>query len=113
MVLGINKGYILILTSLVVSCSSHSTNNYSDTTNESNISSKALYTLHCEACHGADGKKGISGAADLSVSTINPKKIKSTILNGNEKGMMPYKEIITNPTEIDSLVSYVQTLRKK
>jgi cytochrome c6 len=113
MVLGINKGYVLILTSLVVSCSSPSTDNYSDTTNESNISSKALYTLHCEACHGVDGKKGISGAADLSVSTINHKKIKSTILNGNEKGMMPYKEIITNPTEIDSLVSYVQTLRKK
>ena len=113
MVLGIKKGYVLILTALVVSCSSPSTDNYSDTTNESNISSKALYTLHCEACHGADGKKGISGAADLSVSIINPKKIKSTILNGNEKGMMPYKEIITNPAEIDSLVSYVQTLRKK
>jgi cytochrome c6 len=113
MVLGLNKSLILISSALIASCSSPSTDHYTNTSNEASISSKALYTLHCEACHGVDGKKGISGAADLSVSKINSKEIKYTILNGNEKGMMPYKEIITNPAEIDSLVSYVQTLRKK
>ena len=113
MVLTIKKASVLLSIVLLVSCSTSSTDSYSKTIEESATSSKSLYTLHCEACHGADGKKGISGAADLSISKINADKIRATILNGNEKGMMPYKEIITNPIEIDSLVAYVQTLRKK
>ena len=73
---------------------------------------QALYTIHCDACHGADGKEGVSGAADLSISKLSDKEIENTILNGNEKGMMPFKEMITNPKDIKSLVEYVKTLRK-
>ena len=73
---------------------------------------KSLYILHCESCHGMDGKKGNSGAADLSVSTLTDKEIKNMILNGNDKGMMPYKDIITSDIEVNSMVEYVKTLRK-
>lgn len=73
---------------------------------------KLLYVLHCESCHGMDGKKGNSGAADLSVSTLTDKEIKNVILNGNDKGMMPYKDIITSDAEVNSMVDYVKTLRK-
>jgi mono/diheme cytochrome c family protein len=75
------------------------------------IDAKALYNLHCEACHGMDGTKGISGAANLKVSKMTDKQVKNTIENGNDKGMMPYKEIINSETEIDSLVSFVKSLR--
>lgn len=76
------------------------------------VEPKSLYILHCEACHGMDGTKGNSGAADLSVSTLDDAKIKNVILNGNDKGMMPYKDIITSDKEVNSMVEYVKTLRK-
>lgn len=73
---------------------------------------KNLYILNCESCHGMDGKKGNSGAADLSASKLDDAAIKKMILEGNDKGMMPYKDIITSDEEVNSLVQYVKTLRK-
>lgn len=73
---------------------------------------KALYTMHCETCHGSKGNNGTDCAADLTVSTFSDNEILHVIENGNKKGMMPYKEIITNKEERLLLVEYVKTLRK-
>lgn len=73
---------------------------------------KNLYILHCENCHGMDGTKGNSGAADLSVSKLTDAQIRQMILNGNDKGMMPYKDIITHGEDVSGLVQFVKTLRK-
>lgn len=54
----------------------------------------------------------MSGAADLSTSKFTDEQIREVILNGNDKGMMPYKDIITNEVERNALVEYVKTLRK-
>ena len=71
-----------------------------------------VFTLHCVSCHGVDGKLGVSDAADLSVSTLNDATIKTTILNGNDKGMMPYRDLL-QPREVEGLVNFVKTLRTK
>ena len=76
------------------------------------VEAKTLYTNHCESCHGMDGKKGVSGAADLSASKLNNPEIIHVIKNGNEKGMMPYKDLIQHEEEISSLAEYVKNLRK-
>ncbi len=76
------------------------------------VDAKSLYVLHCESCHGMDGDKGTSGAAKLSQSTLSDAEVKQMILNGNDKGMMPYKDIITRTDEVSSLVEYVKSLRK-
>lgn len=47
---------------------------------------KALYEANCVVCHGNDGKLGISGAADLSASTLDATGVKDVILHG--KNMM-------------------------
>lgn len=73
---------------------------------------KDLYLVHCEACHGLTGNKGVSGAADLSTSTLSDSKIQNTIMYGNNKGMMPYKDIISSSKELDSIVQFVKKLRK-
>lgn len=72
---------------------------------------RAVYTLNCASCHGPDGTLKASNAADLSVSTIDEKTIELTIRKGNDKGMMPYEDMLTTP-EIKGLVKFVQTLRK-
>lgn len=73
---------------------------------------RTVYTLHCASCHGQDGKLKASNAADLSKSIISEAGIRRTILNGNKKGMMPYKDILSK-REVEGLVKFVKTLRKK
>jgi mono/diheme cytochrome c family protein len=98
---------------VLFSCESEKTSGSVSETEKAEIrSGETLFLLHCESCHGITGDKGISGAANLKTSTITDEQIKKTILNGNNKGMMPYKELITSSEEIDELVNYVKSLRK-
>lgn len=72
---------------------------------------KAIYLLNCASCHGGDGTLKSAGAADLSKSKMTDSQIENVILNGNLKGMMPYKDILTE-REVKGLVKFVPTLRK-
>lgn len=72
-----------------------------------------IFILHCESCHGIDGRKKASDAADLSVSKLSDAQVQQVILNGNEKGMMPYKEIITSERDRKGLVEFVKSLREE
>jgi mono/diheme cytochrome c family protein len=74
---------------------------------------KNIFLLHCESCHGIDGKKGVSDAADLSVSKLSDEQVKNVIRNGNDKGMMPFRDIIPTDRELDGVVAYVKSLRVK
>lgn len=104
---------LLVFGLVVISCSGNNQSTISSETRESAPTNpQALYAIHCDACHGADGKKGVSGAADLSKSSLSDKEIENTIKNGNEKGMMPFKDMITNPKDIKGLIEFVKTLRK-
>lgn len=71
---------------------------------------KDLFIRHCESCHGLDGTKQLSGAADLSKTTKTDAAILQTILKGNDKGMMPYDDLLTEREET-GLVEYVKTLQ--
>jgi mono/diheme cytochrome c family protein len=103
--------YTFLLPFTFISCNSNPIEN-KDSKNVKSEKGKSLFVLHCESCHGFDGKKKMANAADLSISKISSIQIKNTILNGNDKGMMPYKEIITSKSDLDSLLEYVKTLRK-
>lgn len=72
---------------------------------------RVVYTLNCASCHGPDGTLKASNAADLSISKMDEKTIEHTIRKGNDKGMMPYEEMLSTP-EIKGLVKFVQNLRK-
>src|SRR4051812_6509673 len=48
---------------------------------------KAIYTSQCVRCHGEDGKAGVGGAKDLSISTLSAQEKEIVIING--KGLMP------------------------
>jgi cytochrome c5 len=70
---------------------------------------KAIYTVSCVNCHGADGKLGLSGAKDLSVTQLTMDEQKAAIRNG--KNAMPgYKDLTDE--QLEGLVAYIGTLRK-
>jgi mono/diheme cytochrome c family protein len=108
----LNKTLYFSSVLFLFSCSNESSVSEISTENEPIREAKTLYVLHCETCHGLDGTKGTSNAANLQASKIEDSEIKSVILNGNDKGMMPYKTLITNDKEIEALVEYVKNLRK-
>lgn len=72
---------------------------------------RAVYTLNCASCHGPDGTLQASNAKDLSVSKLNASEIEQMIRKGNDKGMMPYEEMLST-AEIKGVVKFVQNLRK-
>ncbi len=72
---------------------------------------KAIYTQVCSACHGIDGKLGVSGAKDLSISKLSHEEVIKMISEG--KGFMQgYKDVLSEQ-EIASVASYAESLRVK
>jgi mono/diheme cytochrome c family protein len=64
---------------------------------------KSLYENACIACHGADGKLGLSGAKDLSATIMEADAMKEIILKG--KGMMPAAQV--NDEQATAIAEYV------
>lgn len=74
-----------------------------------NRKGKLIFKQYCVACHGADGKLGISGAKDLSISTLDLAERINQVTNG--KGLMtPYKDILSED-QIKAVCEYVEELR--
>ena len=75
---------------------------------KTNRKGKLVFKQYCVACHGADGKLGISGATDLSTSTVTFEERIDQITNG--KGMMtPYKDVLSE-TQIKDVAEYLDEL---
>ncbi len=64
----------------------------------------SLYKANCVVCHGNDGKLGLSGAKDISISTLNVDAIKEMILHG--KNTMPAAQL--NEEQASMVAEYVQ-----
>jgi mono/diheme cytochrome c family protein len=64
----------------------------------------SLYKANCVVCHGNDGKLGLSGAKDLSTSTLEVAEIKELILHG--KGLMPAAQV--NEEQAAAIADYVK-----
>ncbi len=71
---------------------------------------KAVYEANCVMCHGEDGKKGLAGAKDLSVSTLSDNEKITVIMNG-KGAMSPYKKVLTED-DIKAVVQYINTLKE-
>jgi len=69
-----------------------------------------LYAIRCNLCHGADGKLGVAGASDLSISKLNKEESIAVITNGRGT-MTPFKDMLS-AEEINSLAEYIGTLRE-
>lgn len=75
-----------------------------------NKKGKLIFKQYCIVCHGADGKLAVSGAKDLSVSTLSKEERIIQVTNG--KGLMtPYKDILS-AEQIENVVDYLEELRQ-
>ena len=106
--------YSIILTVLffLVGCNSPSTTQTVKSEvipQSSELTGKVVFKQYCVLCHGADGKLGLNGSKDLTLSDLPLDSVLYQIKNG--KGtMLPYKDIL-NDAEIDSVTQYVISLR--
>ncbi len=69
-----------------------------------------IYSANCAKCHGDDGKLGITGAADLSVSAMNANTKLEIVKNG--KGTMPAFAGQLTDEQLGAVVGYIETLKK-
>jgi cytochrome c6 len=72
------------------------------------VDGKALFINECAKCHGTDGKLGLVGSADLSLTKLSVEELSNVIKNG--KGTMPKFDYLTE-AEIAGLTDYIATLK--
>lgn len=74
------------------------------------IDGAKIFKQNCELCHGPDGKLGLNGSKDLSVSQLDLDARVAMITKG--KGvMMPYENILS-AEEIKAVAEFTFTLKK-
>ena len=71
------------------------------------INGKEIFEEKCTLCHGGDGKLGMSGAKDLSVTTLNHQAIVDIITNGKNT-MASYKTTLS-PQQIEAVSVYIES----
>jgi mono/diheme cytochrome c family protein len=77
---------------------------------DGSINTHELYTANCAKCHGEDGKAGITGASDLSVTQLSNDSISSIIVNGR-KNMGKVEGLTLEQTK--AIAAYVTTSIKE
>ena len=69
-----------------------------------------IFRTYCITCHGIDGKLGLNGARDLSVSEVSLEDRIEQVTNG--KGLMtPFEGILTEE-QIKAVVDYTFTFKE-
>lgn len=72
---------------------------------------KTVFNNSCVSCHGADGKLGLSGAKDLTITQLTAEQQKELIRHG--KNAMPaYGIEVLTDEQVDAVTQYVATLKQ-
>lgn len=100
----------LVLVVLFASCGQQTK---SSEENKIEVTGAQLYSENCVICHGDDGKAGISGASDLSISELDEDSVRQYILKG-KKSMPPFSFLFEEDKEsLNRVVEHVESLRAK
>lgn len=74
------------------------------------VNGATVFRKYCVTCHGSDGKLGLSGAKNLTISTLSLEDRIALISNG--KGLMAsYKDRLSD-AEIQAVAEYTLQLKK-
>ena len=109
---GIKLSIIAIFIGIGIwACSDGQTGNENkqDKVSATNEKGKSIFKTYCILCHGADGKLGLNGAKDMSISELSLEERIEVITNGRNT-MVPYKGVL-EADEIKAVAEY--TMRFK
>ena len=70
---------------------------------------QAIFQKNCVRCHGANGKRGLNGAHDLTKSNLN--EFGRSYLVSNGMGKMPAFGKKLTAAEVQQVVAYSLTLK--
>ncbi len=106
------NSFIFVLAFVLVgmaACNNTSKSNSENTAVQSNRAAADVYTTYCVQCHGTDGKKGVLGAKDLTISVLsNQEKIE--VITQGRRSMPSYKESMS-AQEIKDVAAYIENLK--
>ena len=71
------------------------------------VNGKEIFEEKCTLCHGSNGKLGMSGAKDLSVTALNHQNIVAIITEGKNT-MASYKAVLS-PEQIEAVANYIES----
>lgn len=71
---------------------------------------KKIYDTNCIACHGSDGKLGLSGAKDLTQSALSFDEQLQIVRKG-KNSMMAYEKLLTEE-QIQAVTEYVHSMKQ-
>lgn len=102
---------VLGLICLLASCSNGGDAYVKSTTHDGTPDGELLYLNNCAACHGIDGKLGVSGARDLASIDIDTAAIYKILVEGKNL-MPPFGYILATEEERNAVVEQVISLRE-
>ncbi len=70
-----------------------------------------IYKKYCTLCHGADGKLGLNGSKDITLSELNEAE-RIVLITKGKNTMTPFEGILT-AEEIKAVAAYTYTLKSK
>lgn len=98
--------FSLLLITLLIACGGKKPNKYVE-----GADGEAIFKKYCVLCHGLDGRLGLNGSKDLSVSLLTEAERVIQVTKGKNT-MTPYEGILS-PQEIKAVAAYTMTLTKK
>jgi mono/diheme cytochrome c family protein len=90
----------------VLACGGNNANN-----GNASVDGEAIYKKNCVVCHGIDGKLGLNGSKDLTVSQVTEAERIVQITKGKNT-MTPFEGILS-AEEIKAVAAYTMTLTNK
>ena len=100
--------FVVALLGLFTACSGDTGSSLGSS--EDSPNGAKLYEANCTACHGPDGKAGVTGAKNLANSKLDSTKVYKLIIEG--QGVMPpFEYIISSEQERNAVVDHVISLR--
>jgi cytochrome c6 len=79
--------------------------------NAETLDGAAIFRKYCVTCHGSNGKLGMSGAKDLSVSALSLEDRVALITNG--RGLMASYRDVLSEDQIKAVAEYTLQLRQQ
>lgn len=102
----------IALLALIVSCKSNEERQpFDPPEGYKSRSGAVIYKKKCAICHGDDGKKGVGGAKDLTLSTMDSAAIVNILENG-KNGMPQQIQHFKSDEEVENMVEYLKSMRK-